>query len=171
MRAVTTAGFADRFLIISFSNAIIPDLQLTNFQFGLLTGFIFTLVYTVFGLFTGSLADRVNRPRLIAAGLFVWSGLTAATGLAGAQIGKGHNIPAASGKAVAPFAFTDDFIDIRQGRIGSLLGHLVQFHTAGFRRRLFTLKIIALVAHRWRSVHSSSAAPAPDWICCRCAAE
>jgi len=75
-------NFADRFLIISFSNAIIPDLQLTNFQFGLLTGFIFTLVYTVFGLFTGSLADRVNRPRLIAAGLFVWSGLTAATGLA-----------------------------------------------------------------------------------------
>jgi len=75
-------NFADRFLIISFSNAIIPDLGLTNLQFGLLTGFIFTMVYTVFGLFTGSLADRVHRPRLIAAGLLIWSGLTAATGMA-----------------------------------------------------------------------------------------
>ncbi len=75
-------NFADRYLIISFSTAIIPDLQLSNLQFGLLTGFIFTLIYTLIGLFTGSLADRVHRPRLIAAGLLVWSGLTAATGMA-----------------------------------------------------------------------------------------
>ncbi|MGH8454502.1 MAG: MFS transporter, partial [Nevskiales bacterium] len=44
--------------------------------------FIFTLIYTLIGLFTGSLADRVSRPRLIAAGLFLWSALTAATGQA-----------------------------------------------------------------------------------------
>jgi predicted MFS family arabinose efflux permease len=36
----------------------------------------------VFGLFAGSLADRLHRPRLIAAGLALWSGLTAATGAA-----------------------------------------------------------------------------------------
>ncbi|MGH8457772.1 MAG: MFS transporter, partial [Nevskiales bacterium] len=75
-------NFADRFLLISFSNAIIAELKMTNFQFTLLTGFIFTLIYTLIGLFTGSLADRVSRPRLIAAGLFLWSALTAATGQA-----------------------------------------------------------------------------------------
>ena len=75
-------NWADRYLIISFSSAIIPELGLTNLQFGLLTGLVFTTVYTVFGMFMGSLADRVHRPKLIAAGLALWSALTAATGLA-----------------------------------------------------------------------------------------
>lgn len=73
-------NFADRFLLISFANSIIADLQLTKFQFTLLTGLVFSVFYTLFGLFAGSLADRLHRPRLIAAGLAVWSALTAATG-------------------------------------------------------------------------------------------
>lgn len=36
----------------------------------------------MFGLFAGSLADRLHRPRLIAAGVILWSVLTAATGAA-----------------------------------------------------------------------------------------
>jgi MFS transporter, Spinster family, sphingosine-1-phosphate transporter len=75
-------NFADRFLLVSFANSIIADLQLTNFQFTLLTGFIFTVFYALFGLFAGSLADRFHRGRLIAVGLALWSALTAATGLA-----------------------------------------------------------------------------------------
>ena len=62
-------NFADRYLIIAFSTRIVPELGLSNLQFGLLTGIVFTAVYTIFGLFLGSLADRVHRPRLIAAGL------------------------------------------------------------------------------------------------------
>jgi len=75
-------NFADRYLLIAFSTSIIPELGLSNLQFGLLTGVVFTGLYTVLGLFAGSLADRVHRPRLIAVGLALWSGLTAATGLA-----------------------------------------------------------------------------------------
>ena len=75
-------NFADRYLLIAFSTAIVPELKLTNFEFGLLTGVVFTVVYTCVGLFAGSFADRFHRPRLIAAGLALWSGLTAATGLA-----------------------------------------------------------------------------------------
>lgn len=75
-------NLADRSLIVAFSNSIIPELGLTHLQYGLLTGFVFTAVYTVLGLFAGSLADRMNRPRLIAAGLALWSAMTAATGLA-----------------------------------------------------------------------------------------
>src|SRR6266498_2530065 len=75
-------NFADRYLLFSFSHSVIADLRLTNFQFALLTGFAFTLFYAVFGLFAGSLADRLHRPRLIAFGLFLWSALTAATGAA-----------------------------------------------------------------------------------------
>lgn len=75
-------NFADRFLLISFANSIIADLALTKFQFTLLTGLVFSVFYTLFGLFAGSLADRMHRPRLIASGLALWSALTAATGLA-----------------------------------------------------------------------------------------
>jgi MFS family permease len=75
-------NFADRFLLVSFGNSIIEDLQLSKFQFTLLTGLVFSVFYVVFGLFAGSLADRHHRPRLIAGGLALWSALTAATGLA-----------------------------------------------------------------------------------------
>lgn len=75
-------NFADRYLLAAFGNSIMRDLSLSNFQFTLLTGLMFALCYAVFGLFAGSLADRFNRPRLIAAGIAVWSLLTAATGLA-----------------------------------------------------------------------------------------
>ncbi|HEX7054787.1 MAG TPA: MFS transporter [Burkholderiales bacterium] len=75
-------NFADRYLLVSFSNSVISDLGLSNFQFALLTGFAFTLFYALFGLFSGALADRGHRPRLIAVGLFLWSALTAATGAA-----------------------------------------------------------------------------------------
>ena len=62
-------NFADRYLLVSFSPSIIAELRLTNFEFTLLTGFVFTLFYAVFGLFAGSAADRWHRPRLIALGL------------------------------------------------------------------------------------------------------
>ena len=72
----------DRNLIVSLSTYIVPDLGLSNTQFGLLTGFVFVAFYSTAGLFMGILADRVNRTRLIAAALAVWSTLTAVSGAA-----------------------------------------------------------------------------------------
>lgn len=74
-------NFVDRFLIQGFAVDIMADLRLSSLQFTLLTGFAFTLFYTLAGLFMGALADRVHRPRLIATGLGAWTVLTAATGL------------------------------------------------------------------------------------------
>lgn len=73
-------NFADRYLIISFSHVIIPELGLSNLQFGLLTGVMFTAVYTIVGLLAGSLADRYDRTTVIGVGLMLWSAVTAATG-------------------------------------------------------------------------------------------
>lgn len=75
-------NFVDRQLLGSFANFIIPDLKLTNGQFSLLTGLVFLFFYSVMGLFMGVLADRVNRTRFIAAGLALWSALTALSGMA-----------------------------------------------------------------------------------------
>ena len=75
-------NFADRQLIASFSNFIVPDLGLTNAQFGFLTTLPFIVFYSIAGLFMGVLADMVNRPRLIAFGVVLWSIFTALTGAA-----------------------------------------------------------------------------------------
>jgi predicted metal-dependent HD superfamily phosphohydrolase/MFS family permease len=81
LAALNILNFVDRFLIQGFAVDLMADLHLTHLQFTLLTGFAFTLFYTGAGLFMGALADRVHRPRLIAAGLGAWTVLTAATGL------------------------------------------------------------------------------------------
>ena len=72
----------DRTLLIAFGPQIIEDLDLSDTQYGLLTGFVFNTFYCFFGLLMGTLADRVNRVRLIAFGLIIWSGLTAVSGAA-----------------------------------------------------------------------------------------
>jgi MFS family permease len=76
-------NFVDRYLIQSLSPLIVEDLGLSYTQIGLLSGFYFVVFYSLIGLFMGSLADRFNRPRLMAGGLLLWSLLTAVTGAAG----------------------------------------------------------------------------------------
>ena len=75
-------NFVDRQLIASFANDIVEDLSLTATQFGLITGFAFTVFYSVAGLLIGSLVDTGHRTRLLAIGLFLWSAFTALTGRA-----------------------------------------------------------------------------------------
>jgi MFS family permease len=72
----------DRSLIAAFAQTIMDDLNLSPSQFGLLNGWIFTVCYVGMGLIMGALADRLHRPRLIAAGLILWSALTAVSGAA-----------------------------------------------------------------------------------------
>ena len=75
-------NITDRQLIASFANYIVPELNLTGWQFGLLTSLAFIFFYSIMGLFMGALADRVNRSKLIAFGVVLWSVFTAASGAA-----------------------------------------------------------------------------------------
>ena len=84
-------NFVDRQLIAGLAPLLMADLGLTRAQIGLLSGFAFVLVYTLAGLLLGAAADRISRPRLIAAGLVVWS---AATALSGAARHFGHLVSA-----------------------------------------------------------------------------
>ena len=82
MTVLNTLNFVDRQLIPSFANFIKPELNLTDTQYGFLTGLAFIAFYSVMGLFMGILADRVNRPKLIACGVVLWSIFTSVTGAA-----------------------------------------------------------------------------------------
>jgi len=75
-------NFIDRQLLTSFSNFIVPELGLTNTQYGILSGLAFIVFYSVMGVIMGAIADRVNRPKFMAFGVALWSLLTAASGLA-----------------------------------------------------------------------------------------
>jgi predicted MFS family arabinose efflux permease len=77
-------NFIDRQIVNILAEPIAKDLHLSDTQIGLMTGIAFALFYTVLGLPIARYADRpgTNRPRLIAAALAIWSGMTALCGLA-----------------------------------------------------------------------------------------
>jgi len=70
----------DRNMLLGFSPQIIADLKISNAQYGFLVGVVWVLSFGFMAVFLGSLADRFSRTRLIAAGVFIWSLCTWASG-------------------------------------------------------------------------------------------
>ncbi|MEO9633361.1 MAG: MFS transporter [Parasphingorhabdus sp.] len=81
-----TLNFIDRILIGVVAQPIIEEFKLQDWQFGLLSGFGFALMYTVMGIPIARLAERMNRVRIIAASVILWSLMTALCGIAGSFI-------------------------------------------------------------------------------------
>lgn len=77
-----TLSYADRQILAFLVGPLKADLHLTDTQIGLLQGLAFALVYTVFGLPMGALADRVSRRNLIALGVLTWSVMTSLSSVA-----------------------------------------------------------------------------------------
>lgn len=75
-------NFIDRQLLSILAEPVKRDLGLSDTQLGMLTGLMFALFYTVFGIPVAILADRWRRVRLIALACGLWSLFTAASGLA-----------------------------------------------------------------------------------------
>jgi MFS family permease len=82
LTALNVLSWVDRQIIPAVAPLLIAELGLTSAQIGLLYGYAFIVCFIVAGTVLGTLADRVHRPRLIAAGLAVWSLFTGLSGLA-----------------------------------------------------------------------------------------
>lgn len=80
---VYTLNFIDRILIGVVAQPIIEEFKLQDWQFGLLSGFGFALMYAVAGIPIARWAERANRVKIIAASIILWSGMTALCGIAG----------------------------------------------------------------------------------------
>lgn len=102
---VSTFNYVDRTIISILQVPIKTELQLSDAQVGALTGLSFALFYTTCSLPIARLADRANRRNIIALSLFVWSSMTALSGLArnyamlvffriGVAVGEAGSIPA-----------------------------------------------------------------------------
>lgn len=86
LSALYACSFIDRQIIALMVIPIQRDLQLTDTQISILLGPAFALFFAAMGLPMGSLADRISRKRLIAAGVAAWSLFTAGCGLANGYI-------------------------------------------------------------------------------------
>ena len=83
LTVVYSFNFIDRQIVGILAPFIQQDLNLTNTQLGLLTGFYFALFYTFIAIPIAWLADRFNRVNIVSIALATWSGFTALFGLAG----------------------------------------------------------------------------------------
>ncbi len=126
-------SFVDRMILSLLVEPMKRDLEITDTQFSLLQGFAFAILYTFAGLPMGRLIDRANRTRIVAAGVAVWSAMTAVCGLVGqywqlflARVGVGVGEATLSPAAYSIFA--DSFEPKRLGlalgvyNVGSAVG-------------------------------------------------
>src|SRR5262249_13149853 len=80
--SVSALNAIDRLIINVLVEPIRQDLQLSDTQIGLMTGLAFALFYAAMAFPIARLAERRNRPGLIASCLAFWSFFTAVCGLA-----------------------------------------------------------------------------------------
>ena len=73
-------SFIDRQVLSLLVGPIREDFGITDFQFSLLQGLAFALLYTFAGLPLGRLADRYSRRFILAGSVFFWSLMTCACG-------------------------------------------------------------------------------------------
>ena len=76
-------SFVNRQILSLLVAPIKYDLAITDTQVGLLQGLAFAGFYTLIGMPLGRVADVSNRRNLIAAGIFLWSTMTAISAAAG----------------------------------------------------------------------------------------
>ena len=77
-----TLSFVDRTILTLLVEPIKRDLGLSDTQVSLLHGLAFAVFYTALGIPIARLADRASRRNIVAAGIAVWSLMTAVCGLA-----------------------------------------------------------------------------------------
>ncbi|MEO7674347.1 MAG: MFS transporter, partial [Pyrinomonadaceae bacterium] len=78
--AINTLNFYDRQVLGAVAEPIRKEFNLDDASLGLLNA-AFTILYAFVGIPFGNLADKHGRKRILSAGVFVWSLLTAGTGL------------------------------------------------------------------------------------------
>jgi len=79
---IYTLNFLDRQVVNILAESIKLELGLADWQLGMLTGLAFAFLYTILGIPIARMAERKNRPLIIAGSVAVWSLFTVVSGLA-----------------------------------------------------------------------------------------
>jgi predicted MFS family arabinose efflux permease len=157
--AINTLNFFDRLIIAAVGEPIRKEFWITDASLGALST-AFVLLYAFVGIPFGRLADRVSRRKILSAGIFVWSLLTAASGFVqnfwqmfvlrlGVGVGEASCAPAATS------IIADLFPSEKRGRaisifmLGLPIGIALSFAVSGTITK----------AYGWRSAFFVAAMP------------
>ena len=156
LTVVYSFNFIDRQLLSILQESIKADLNLSDSQLGLLTGFAFAVFYVTAGLPIARWADRGNRRNIIAFSVGLWSLMTALSGfvqnygqLLAARIGVG--VGEAGGSPPSHSIISDIFPPEQRASAisfystGVNLGILFGFLLGGWINEFFGWRIAFLV--------------------------
>ena len=82
LTTVYISNFVDRQVINVLAEPIIADLEISDGQFGMLSGLAFACIYTTLGIPIARWADISNRRNIVAISVAIWSVMTAFCGAA-----------------------------------------------------------------------------------------
>ncbi len=133
---VSIFNFADRAILAVLAQPIKEDLHLTDTDLGVLQGLAFAILYSILGIPIGLLAERLNRTRLLALCVAVWSTMTVACGFAGSfatlLLGRiGVGVGEAGAQPITNSLISDHFTSRKRGSmlaitlLGAPLGFLL----------------------------------------------
>ncbi|MFK7830235.1 MAG: spinster family MFS transporter [Congregibacter sp.] len=153
---VYSFNFIDRQLLAILQESIKAELDLSDSQLGLLTGFAFAVFYVTAGIPIARWADRGNRRNIISLSLFIWSFMTALSGyvqnfsqLVMARIGVG--IGEAGGSPPSHSIISDIFPPNRRATaigfysMGVSIGILFGFLAGGWLNEFFGWRVAFMV--------------------------
>ncbi len=156
LTVVYVFNFVDRQLLVILQEPIKAELNLSDTQLGLLTGFAFALFYVICGIPIARWADKGNRRTIIAIALTIWSVMTAMCGLAAnyvhlllARVGVG--VGEAGGSPPAHSMISDIFkpknraLALSVYSIGIYIGILIGFAAGGFLAEAFSWRLAFFV--------------------------
>ena len=78
---VYVLNFVDRQILVVLQEPIKAEMNLSDTQLGLLTGFLFAIFYVTLGIPIARIADKGNRRNVITWSVAIWSAMTALSGL------------------------------------------------------------------------------------------
>lgn len=149
-------NFIDRQILVILQESIKAELDLSDKQLGLLSGFTFAVFYVVCGIPIARLADRYNRVNIVSASIAVWSAMTAVSAFVGnfwhllaARIGVGVGEAGASPPSHS--IISDYFPHGERGRalsfysMGIYIGILIGFLLGGWINQFFGWRTAFLV--------------------------
>ena len=184
-------NIADRYVISTLIEPIKADLRLSDTAIGFLTGTALAIFYTGMGIPLGVIADRVDRRKLIALSLAIWSAMTSLCGAAanftqlmlariGVGTGEAGGTPASQSLLADLFPFANRVLatsvftlgaaagsmlgSVAGGRVADAYGWRMAFVALGLPGLLLALLVRATLAEPPRTATSAAAEKPPSFL-------